>query len=202
MQRYPAPSDGLVHVAQLRKLGSRVSGSNRRHLLYKTTRAVLRRTVTTDNACGTRPSVKRRTSTNRDARAINAPCFLAECSNRLRTTQGTPKLRPIARDTTRQRSLRERTSPTPIRVSGRGESHPPALAEPCVSLSTHTAPIIQPQGSTPKRQCANRVGSRRAMLCNHLHVRHVWPRSRLYFFWAQRNRYPLRFLNVGYNPVL
>lgn len=47
--------------------------------------------------------------------------------------------------------------------SGRGESHPPALAEPCVNLSAHTAPITQPYGHAPSRQCANRVGSRLAM---------------------------------------
>lgn len=29
-------------------------------------------------------------------------------------------------------------------VSGPGESHPRALSEPYVNLSTHTAPIIQP----------------------------------------------------------
>src|SRR6266851_2602103 len=32
------------------------------------------------------------------------------------------------------------------RVSGRRESHPPALAELSVSLSTHSAPIVQPSG--------------------------------------------------------
>ena len=57
--------------------------------------------------------------------------------------------------------------PQPDRVdgeeSGRGESHPPALAEPCVNLSAHTAPITQPYGHAPSRQCANRVGSRLAM---------------------------------------
>jgi hypothetical protein len=47
--------------------------------------------------------------------------------------------------------------------SGRGESHPPALAEPCVNLSAHPAPITQPYGHAPSRQCANRVGSRLAM---------------------------------------
>ena len=45
-------------------------------------------------------------------------------------------------------------------VSRRGESHPPALAEPDVNLSIHPAPIVQPSGRTPKRQCANSPGSR------------------------------------------
>ena len=33
-------------------------------------------------------------------------------------------------------------------VSGRGESHPPALAEPDVNVSAHPAPIAQPSGRT------------------------------------------------------
>ena len=55
--------------------------------------------------------------------------------------------------------------------SGRGESHPPALAEPCVNLSTHTAPITQSYGHAPSRQCANRVGSRLAMSARNLLAR-------------------------------
>ncbi len=31
-------------------------------------------------------------------------------------------------------------------VSRRGELHPPALVEPCVTLSRHTAPVVQPSG--------------------------------------------------------
>ena len=46
--------------------------------------------------------------------------------------------------------------------SRRGESHPPALAEPGVSVSAHRAPIAQPPGRSPNRQCAKRLGSRRA----------------------------------------
>ena len=38
-----------------------------------------------------------------------------------------------------------------IASSRPGESHPEALTEPCVNLSTHTAPPMQPYG----RQCAN-----------------------------------------------
>ncbi len=43
-------------------------------------------------------------------------------------------------------------------VSRRRESHPPPLAEPCGSLSAHTAPIVQPSGLRPNRQWANRFG--------------------------------------------
>ena len=32
-------------------------------------------------------------------------------------------------------------------ASGRGESHPPALSDPGVSLSAHRAPIIQPMAA-------------------------------------------------------
>jgi hypothetical protein len=59
-------------------------------------------------------------------------------------------------------SRRSQTVST-VKESGRGESHPPALAEPCVNLSAHTAPITQPYGHAPSRQCTNRVGSRLAM---------------------------------------
>src|SRR5439155_2033637 len=39
-------------------------------------------------------------------------------------------------------------------VSRREGSHLPALAEPDVNLSTHPAPIVQPSGRRPQRQCA------------------------------------------------
>jgi len=57
------------------------------------------------------------------------------------------------------------------RAGGRGESHPPAPSEPDVSLSTHPAPIIQRQGSTPMCQWAKRAGERRATPSSHLHDR-------------------------------
>jgi hypothetical protein len=46
-------------------------------------------------------------------------------------------------------------------VSGGEESHPSALAEPDVSLSTHPAPIIQPCPAS-SGQWANRLDCRRA----------------------------------------
>jgi hypothetical protein len=42
-------------------------------------------------------------------------------------------------------------------VSGQEESHRPALAEPGGNFSVHPAPIVQPLGRTPSRQCANNV---------------------------------------------
>jgi redox-sensitive bicupin YhaK (pirin superfamily) len=47
-----------------------------------------------------------------------------------------------------------------VEVSSREGSHLPALAEPDVNLSTHPAPIAQPSGRAPRRQCANRRGDR------------------------------------------
>jgi hypothetical protein len=44
------------------------------------------------------------------------------------------------------------------RVSSRGESHPPALAEPDMNLSTHPAPIIQPSAPPPANERTVPVG--------------------------------------------
>jgi adenosine deaminase len=57
-----------------------------------------------------------------------------------------------------------------VEVSGRGESHPPALAEPDVNVSAHPAPVAQPSGRIPHRQCANRFGSRRATPARNRHA--------------------------------
>jgi hypothetical protein len=53
-----------------------------------------------------------------------------------------------------------------VAVSRPGESHPEALAELYVSLSTHTAPITEPR-RTPICQWANSCGSRREMRAIH-----------------------------------
>jgi hypothetical protein len=37
-------------------------------------------------------------------------------------------------------------------VSRRRESHPPPLVEPCVTVSRHTAPVVEPLGMAPCRQ--------------------------------------------------
>jgi len=37
-------------------------------------------------------------------------------------------------------------------VSRRRGFHPPPLVEPCVTLSRHTAPVVEPDGSAPCRQ--------------------------------------------------
>src|SRR4051794_29366086 len=63
--------------------------------------------------------------------------------------------------------LRSRRRHIEYVVSGRGESHPSALAELCRNLSAHTAPIVQPSGRTPSRQCANSFGSRFATRTSH-----------------------------------
>ena len=55
------------------------------------------------------------------------------------------------------------------RVSSPGESHPEALAELYVSLSTHTAPIMEPRPA-PICQWANNAGARREMRAFHDHM--------------------------------
>src|SRR5450755_296300 len=78
------------------------------------------------------------------------------------------------------------------RVSGRGESHPPALAEPDLNLSTHPAPIAQPSGRAPSRQCANSRGDLRAAPASSSIARRSRLRSRLsYFRQAHRTRWSL-----------
>ncbi len=47
-------------------------------------------------------------------------------------------------------------------VSSPGELHPEALVEPCLSVSAHTAPIMEPR-RTPSCQCAHSFGSRLEM---------------------------------------
>ena len=43
----------------------------------------------------------------------------------------------------------------PALVSRRRGFHPPPLVEPCVTLSRHTAPVAEPDGSAPCRQWMN-----------------------------------------------
>ena len=43
----------------------------------------------------------------------------------------------------------------PHMASRRRESHPPPLLEPCVTLSRHTAPDVEPDGSAPCLQWTN-----------------------------------------------
>ena len=71
-----------------------------------------------------------------------------------------------------------------FRVSRPGESHPEPLAEPYVSVSTHTAPTMGPRCAIC--QCANSAGSRRQIRAIHCAARRGRPRSLLYFCDAQR----------------
>jgi putative transposase len=43
-------------------------------------------------------------------------------------------------------------------VSRRRGLHPPPLVEPCVKVSLHTAPAVEPVGSAPCCQWANMAG--------------------------------------------
>ena len=86
--------------------------------------------------------------------------------------------------------------------SRRGESHPPALAEPGVNLSAHRAPIVQPSGRTPNRQWANRPGWRLAMPAMNLRARPGRRRKRLYFRMAHLTSVSLKWRKTGYNMDL
>src|SRR3954468_9820798 len=87
-------------------------------------------------------------------------------------------------------------------VSRRRESHPPPLAEPCGSLSAHTAPIAQPSGLRPNRQWANMLGYRRAVPASSSPARFSRRRSRLYFWQAQPTNILLMRRRRGYNMDL
>ena len=71
--------------------------------------------------------------------------------------------------------------------SGR-ELPPPALSEPYVTVSRHTAPTVRRGVDGSRCQCANRVGWRRRTVSSHLHARVGLPRSRLNFCMAHRSR--------------
>src|SRR6266852_4381211 len=72
-------------------------------------------------------------------------------------------------------------------VSRPGESHPEALAELYVSLSTHTAPIMEPRRA-PICQWANNSGAQRERRAIQGVALRRWRRSFLYFCLAQRTR--------------
>ena len=65
-------------------------------------------------------------------------------------------------------------------VSSPGESHPEALAEPCLSVSAHTAPGMEPR-RTPSCQCAHNFGSRLEIRATQCVALRKCPRSFLYF---------------------
>jgi hypothetical protein len=73
-------------------------------------------------------------------------------------------------------------------ASSRGEFHPPALSEPCVSLSAYTAPITRSYGRTPNCQWANMFGYWLATYPSRSQARCRRRRSRLNFCVAQRIR--------------
>ena len=72
-------------------------------------------------------------------------------------------------------------------MSSPGESHPEALAELYVSLSTHTAPIMEPRRA-PICQWANKAGARRERPAIQCFAFRRWDRSFLYFLLAHRAR--------------
>ncbi len=78
----------------------------------------------------------------------------------------------------------------PIRSSGRGESHPPALRSPHATLASRGS-CHPANGHAPSPQWTRRVGSRLAMSARNLPARFGCLRSFLYFRKAQRTRYSL-----------
>ena len=73
-------------------------------------------------------------------------------------------------------------------VSSGRELPPPALSEPYVTVSRHTAPTVRRGVEGSRCQCANKVGWRRRTVSSHLHARVGLPRSRLNFCMAHRAR--------------
>jgi hypothetical protein len=69
-------------------------------------------------------------------------------------------------------------------------SQPPAPTDPHVSLSTHTARVVQLyQGSAQCLQCTNSSGSLVRTPRNHVRARGPLRSSRLYFHLAHRTRW-------------
>src|SRR3954471_20049013 len=66
-------------------------------------------------------------------------------------------------------------------VSSRREFHPPALAEPYVTVSRHTAPTGRPAGGGRRCQWANSRGCHRRTVSSHALALAIFPRSRLNF---------------------
>ena len=66
-------------------------------------------------------------------------------------------------------------------VSSPGGLHPRALSEPCVKVSLHTAPTVEPVGRAPCRQCANNAGNADATSASFRRARRLARRNRLYF---------------------
>src|ERR1700674_4447201 len=66
------------------------------------------------------------------------------------------------------------------KVSRPGESHPEPLSEPCLNVSAHTAPAMEPR-RTPICQCAHNFGSRLEIRATQWVALRRCPRSFLYF---------------------
>jgi hypothetical protein len=67
-------------------------------------------------------------------------------------------------------------------VSRPGESHPEPLSEPCLNVSAHTAPAMEPR-RTPICQCVHNCGSRFEIRATQWVALGKCPRSFLYFLF-------------------
>src|SRR5208282_3797815 len=75
-----------------------------------------------------------------------------------------------------------------IRVSRRGESHPPPLSGPDVTVSRHPAPTVRPAVNATSCQWANRPGLYWYAFCSQAIALAYLPRNRLNLCMAQRAR--------------
>ena len=73
-------------------------------------------------------------------------------------------------------------------VSSRGESHPPALSEPYVTVSRHTAPTSRRSAKGSMCQWANSPADRRLTTFSHAQAFTGWCRNRLNLRMAHRTR--------------
>jgi hypothetical protein len=71
-----------------------------------------------------------------------------------------------------------------VRVSRRGESHPPPLSGPDVTVSRHPAPTVRPQVNATSCQWANRPGLYWWTFCSQAIALAYLPRNRLNFCMA------------------
>ena len=79
-------------------------------------------------------------------------------------------------------------APHPHLVSGRGESHPPALSGPDVTVSRHPAPTDRPSVRAMRCQWAKSFGSRSLTARSQAHALLGLSRRRLNFCIAHRTR--------------
>ena len=108
-------------------------------------------------------------------------------SEPMRATVSSPTA-PVVRGSSRRITTMMAGFTRSTKVSRPRESHPKPLAEPYVTLSCHTAPIVR-TGTLPKAsQWTNNRGCLPLMLCNQHSDRCHFPANLRYLRRAQRMR--------------